>query len=128
MVAFTLKAKEKIKQMIETEGENNYLRIYAIPSGCCGIDFGMEITNEIDSSDTFIDLEDFKVVIDDFSIPFVENLEIDIIEKEGNVYFVLNTKEKLHQNGCGCGCGCGCETEEKTKSKCSCDNENCNCN
>lgn len=108
MVSFTLKAKEKIKEMIETEGENSYLRIYAIPSGCCGIDFGMELTNETDSSDTLIDLGDFKIVIDDFSVPFIENLEIDIIEKENNTYFILNPKEG-------------------NVSKCGCNNSNCNC-
>ncbi|MCS6955110.1 MAG: iron-sulfur cluster assembly accessory protein, partial [Candidatus Calescibacterium sp.] len=76
MLSLTEKAKEKIKEMITEENGNYYLRVYAMPAGCCGLEFGMELTNEIDSSDNFLDFNDFKVVVDDFSFPFVENLQI----------------------------------------------------
>ncbi|MEN3015739.1 MAG: iron-sulfur cluster assembly accessory protein [bacterium] len=119
MLIITEKAKQKITEMLNQEGQGYYLRLYAIPSGCCGIDFGMEITNETDSSDNFIDLEKFKVVVDDFSYPFIENLEIDVVERENKVYFVVSQQK---QNGCGCSCqSCECQS-----STCSC-GSNCNC-
>lgn len=120
MLVLSEKAKEKVKQMIKEEGENYYLRIYAIPAGCCGLDFGMELTNEIDSSDTFIEFGDFKVVVDDFSYPFVENLKVDIVDKEGKSYFVIDMEKS---NGCGCGCGCS----DKEDHSCGCGNGSCGC-
>jgi len=129
MLTLTEKAKEKIKEMMNQEGGNYFLRLYVIPSGCCGVEFGMELTNETDSSDSFIDFEDFKVVVDDFSYPFVENLEIDIVEKEGKAFFVINSK--VSSCGCGscecgsCGCGssgCECSSEKSHNGNCGCCN------
>lgn len=125
MFKLTEKAKEKIKEMINKEGQDYYLRVYAIPSGCCGIDFGMELTNETDSSDNFIDFQDFKVVIDDFSYPFIENLQIDVIEKEQKLYFILD-KQNKDENECECGSGCGCGSGCECGSRCGC-GSGCEC-
>jgi iron-sulfur cluster assembly accessory protein len=131
MLNLTEKALNKAKELIANEDEPNLaLRVFVIASGCCGIDFGFEITNEFDSSDNFIDINGLKVVVDDFSYPFVENAEIDFVESEGMGYFIINSNIN---KGCGCGNGqCGCTKEEEygceDEEKCGCGNEKeCNC-
>ncbi|MCS7244196.1 MAG: iron-sulfur cluster assembly accessory protein [Candidatus Calescibacterium sp.] len=118
MLSLTEKAKEKIKEMIKAENGDYYLRVYAMPAGCCGLEFGMELTNETDSSDNFLDFNDFKVVVDDFSFPFIENLQIDIAEKEGKTFFVLNSLKVG---------GCGCSSAEEGSHGCCCGNGSCGC-
>ncbi len=110
MITISQKAKEKIIQILKEQNGNqeSYLRIYVVPSGCCGLDFAIEVTNETDSADNFIDMQDFKLVVDDFSYPFIENLAIDLVEKEGKEYFVLNIN-KQYENSCNCNCNCGCD-------------------
>lgn len=116
MLSLTEGAINKAKELIKNENEPNLaLRIFVIPSGCCGIDFGLEITNKFDSSDNFIDISGLRVVVDDFSYPFVENAEIDFIEREGNGYFVVNTNLG---KGCGSGGNCGCSKEKEEKYGC----------
>ncbi|MCS7165883.1 MAG: iron-sulfur cluster assembly accessory protein [Candidatus Calescibacterium sp.] len=123
MICLTEKAKEKIKQMIIEEGGGYYLRIYAIPSGCCGLDFGIELTKEIESTDILIDAEDFKVVIDDFSYPFLKDISIDVVEKEGEIFFVLNSKEADFYSSSGCCCCSSIDENQNHNHK----KGNCNC-
>lgn len=123
MICLTEKAKEKIKQMIIEEGGDYYLRIYAIPSGCCGLDFGIELTKEIESTDILIDAEDFKVVIDDFSYPFLKDISIDVVEKEGEIFFVLNSKEADFYSSSGCCCCSSIDENQNHDRK----KGNCNC-
>jgi len=132
MLSLTEKALNKAKELIANENEPNLaLRVFVVPSGCCGMDFGLEITNEFDSSDNFIDINGLKVVVDDFSYPFVENAEIDFVEREGRGYFIINSNIN---KSCGCGNGqCCCSNEEEkygyeSEEECSCGNvKECNC-
>ena len=48
MLNLTERALNKAKELISQENEPNLaLRVFVIPSGCCGLDFGLEITNEL---------------------------------------------------------------------------------
>ncbi|MGC8733441.1 MAG: HesB/IscA family protein [bacterium] len=123
MLTLTEKAINKAKELIANENEPNLaLRVFVISSRCCGIDFCLEITNEFDSSDNFIDINGLKVVVDDFSYPFLENAEIDFIERDGVAYFIVNSN--LNKS-CGCGSNCGCHDEGE---ECGCGNDSeCGC-
>lgn len=127
MLNLTERALNKAKELISQENEPNLaLRVFVIPGGCCGLDFGLKITNEFDSSDNFIDINGLKVVVDDFSYPFIENAEIDFVEREGMGYFIINSN---FNKGCGCSNGqCECNKEENYEEECGCGNEKeCGC-
>ena len=130
MITLSEKALKKAKELIESENQPNLaLRVFVIPSGCCGIDFGLEITNEFDSSDNFIDINGLKVVVDDFSYPFVENAQIDFIEREGMGYFIINSN--LNKGSCCSEGNCNCKSSEcncQESGECNCANSSeCEC-
>jgi iron-sulfur cluster assembly protein len=107
--------------MAEKNLEGYALRVYVAGGGCCGVQFGMALDENIREIDTTFESDGVKVVVDEVSINHLQGASIDYIDdpERGAGFIVHNPNATTHNHdGCGCGdqtsasgCGggaCGC--------------------
>jgi iron-sulfur cluster assembly accessory protein len=71
MVTITERAIQQIVGLMEKEGitpETHNLRVGVVGGGCSGLSYQMKFDDNIDSSDTVVDLESIKVIINKLSL------------------------------------------------------------
>jgi len=96
-----------ISKAVEKTAENNpdNIRIGVTGGGCAGYEYYIKYAEEINSNDTVTDYGKFKLVIDDLSIPFLEDATLDWeIQGLNESFRIINPKETA---SCGCGVSIG---------------------
>jgi iron-sulfur cluster insertion protein len=97
----TSKAIEKIRafQAADTEAKSAF-RIYVQGGGCSGFEYGFSLDNP-GEDDLIKEEQGVKVVVDQFSAPYIENALVDYHEDfRGAGFQVKNPNAK---STCGCG-------------------------
>lgn len=102
LLVFTDNAADKVKQLIEEEGNTELkLRVFVSGGGCSGFQYGFtfdEITNE---DDTVLDKNGVQLLIDPMSFQYLTGAEIDYQEGlEGSQFVIKNPNATTT---CGCG-------------------------
>jgi iron-sulfur cluster assembly protein len=102
MLTLTPKAVEKISSFLQTEPEakGKNLRIMLKPSGCAGFEYALGFDEKRDN-DTVLEQGGLSVLVDNNSLPFIQDATIDYSEDPMSSGFkIKNPKEK---SSCGCG-------------------------
>jgi len=99
---FTDNAANKVKQLIEEEGNADLkLRVFVSGGGCSGFQYGFtfdEVTNE---DDTVMSKNGVQLLIDPMSFQYLVGAEIDYTEGlEGSQFVIKNPNATTT---CGCG-------------------------
>jgi iron-sulfur cluster insertion protein len=99
---FSDSAANKVKALIEEEGNNDLmLRVFVTGGGCSGLQYGFtfdEVTNE---DDTIMEKNGVKLLIDPMSYQYLVGAEIDYSEGLEGAQFVI--KNPNASSTCGCG-------------------------
>ncbi|HEY0666148.1 MAG TPA: iron-sulfur cluster insertion protein ErpA [Gallionella sp.] len=99
---FTDDAANKVKQLIEEEGNSDLkLRVFVSGGGCSGFQYGFtfdEVTNE---DDTVLNKNGVQLLIDPMSFQYLVGAEIDYQEGLEGAQFVI--KNPNATTTCGCG-------------------------
>ena len=101
-VIFTEAAIAKIRQFLATkhEAQGKYLRVFVQGGGCSGFEYGFTFDVEKDG-DVRIPQGDIEVLVDMFSLPYLEGSRVDYTESlMGSGFSVTNPNAK---GTCGCG-------------------------
>lgn len=99
---FTDSAANKVKQLIEEEGNADLkLRVFVSGGGCSGFQYGFtfdEVTNE---DDTVLHKNGVQLLVDPMSFQYLVGAEIDYQEGlEGSQFVIKNPNATTT---CGCG-------------------------
>jgi iron-sulfur cluster insertion protein len=102
VLVFTDNAANKVKQLIEEEGNAELkLRVFVSGGGCSGFQYGFtfdEVTNE---DDTVLNKNGVQLLIDPMSFQYLAGAEIDYQEGlEGSQFVIKNPNATTT---CGCG-------------------------
>ncbi len=119
VVSLTPAAAEAVKNILTERNLEGYaLRVYVAGGGCCGVNFGMALDNNIRDMDLTFDSNGVKVVVDEVSIDYLRGASIDFVNDpvRGSGFAVDSPSAKSHSHGegaCACGSGggggsCGC--------------------
>ena len=77
------------------------IRIGVTGGGCTGFKYIFDFASDIHSSDHILDYGKFKIVIDEDSLPLLDEAIIDFVQEGLNQSFkIINPKETA---SCGCG-------------------------
>ncbi|GER81363.1 MAG: iron-sulfur cluster insertion protein ErpA [Thermogemmatispora sp.] len=119
VVTLTPLAMEKIRELLQQENDPNLgLRIFVASGGCSGLQYGMTLDEE-QEGDTVIAQGDFKVLIDEMSLDYVNGSEIDYVDSLMGAGFTVNNPNAVTTCSCGHsfrtasgggeprGCACG---------------------
>jgi iron-sulfur cluster assembly protein len=112
-ISLSVAASDAVKNILTERNLEGYaLRVYVAGGGCCGVNFGMALDNNIRDVDTIFEENDVKVVVDEVSIDYLRGAKIDFINDpvRGAGFAVdrpnVQSHEHAHAHGEG-GCGCG---------------------
>jgi len=103
MVALTPTAVGKVKEILSQQTpEPAGLRVAVVGGGCSGFSYHMAFENQVNQdSDNVYEFDGLKVLVDQMSEMYLENVSIDYIESlEGSGFKFNNPNVK---STCGCG-------------------------
>ena len=96
----TESAKTRILNLVETSDSNKF-RVYVTGGGCSGFQYGFKFDQEIAFDDDEINFNDFSVVLDSLSYPYLYGSTLDFVEDLSGSKFVINNPNA--KTTCGCG-------------------------
>lgn len=114
-ITLSTTASDAIKNILTERKLDGYaLRVYVAGGGCCGVNFGMALDNNIRDVDTTFDIDGVKVVVDEVSIDYLRGAHIDYVNDpvRGAGFAVDSPSAQAHEHsegGCGCGGSCSCQ-------------------
>ena len=102
MITVTDIAAEKVKELIEAEGEMDLaLRVAVRPGGCSGYSYEMFFDSETEADDMSQFYGDIRVVSDPMSAQLLEGATLDF--KDGLMGSGFAIDNPNAQRTCGCG-------------------------
>jgi iron-sulfur cluster assembly accessory protein len=112
-------ASEAVKNILSERNLEGYaLRVYVAGGGCCGVNFGMALDNNIRDVDMTFEAGGVQVVVDEVSIDYLRGATIDFVNDpvRGAGFAVDSPHAKGHshehgehgEGGCACGGSCSC--------------------
>ncbi|MCW8826786.1 MAG: iron-sulfur cluster insertion protein ErpA [Gammaproteobacteria bacterium] len=102
LLVFTDSAANKVKSLIEEEGNDSLkLRVYVTGGGCSGFQYGFTFDEAINDGDTSVEKNGVTLLIDPMSYQYLAGAEIDYKEDlEGSQFVIRNPNATTT---CGCG-------------------------
>lgn len=101
MITLTENAQKKVLSILQNEGPDARLRMLVQGKGCAGLTYGFEITDDVEKDDTEIQQGEVRVVIDEFSVPYLQGSVVDFVESLTGARFDI--KNPNAKSSCGCG-------------------------
>lgn len=102
MVTVTDNAVSEIKTMLEQpDNDGSHLRIGVMGGGCSGLEYFMGFDTDIKDDDEVYNLEGFKLIVDQQSMPHLEGSTLDFSRDMMNSGFVFNNPNASRTCGCG---------------------------
>ena len=101
-IIFTDAAANKVGTLLQDEENNTmHLRVYVTGGGCAGFQYGFSFDETKDESDTMVEKNGVKLVVDPMSIQYLMGSEIDFQEDLQGARFVI--KNPNANTTCSCG-------------------------
>ena len=101
-LVFTDSAADKVKQLIDEEGNPDLkLRVFVQGGGCSGFQYGFTFDEDVIEDDTVLDKNGVSLLIDTMSYQYLVGAEIDYKEDINGAQFVI--KNPNASTTCGCG-------------------------
>lgn len=113
-INLSVAASDAVRNILAERNLEGYaLRVYVAGGGCCGVNFGMALDNNIRDIDTTFEANGVKVVVDEVSIDYLRGATIDFINDpvRGAGFAVDSPNAQSHshgEEGCACGGSCSC--------------------
>jgi iron-sulfur cluster assembly accessory protein len=117
-ISLSVAASDAVKNILAERNLEGYaLRVYVAGGGCCGVNFGMALDNNIRDVDTTFEANGVKVVVDEVSIDYLRGAKIDFVNDpvRGAGFAVDSPSAQSHEHshahgegGCACGGSCSC--------------------
>ena len=87
--------------MSANEALGTKFRVYVTGGGCSGFQYGFKFDPETAFDDDIIDFDNFSVLLDSMSYPYLYGSTLDFIEDLSGSKFVI--KNPNAKTTCGCG-------------------------
>src|SRR5947208_7636501 len=101
ILSITPTASDKVRELLAQENDPSLgLRIFVAGGGCSGLQYGMTLDEEQDG-DTVIAQGDFKVLVDEMSLGYINGSQVDYVDSLMGAGFTVNNPNAV--SSCGCG-------------------------
>ncbi len=101
MIQLTAKAIEKVKEIADSEGFPLSIRLSVKGGGCSGHKNDMCFDDNVGELDDVFDQGGIKIVVDQMSLMYLGETEIDYSEQEFSTGFVFRSENAKATCGCG---------------------------
>ena len=101
-INLTETAVSRIKTaMKDNDDLGSKFRVYVTGGGCSGFQYGFKFDSDVAFDDDVIEFENFSVLLDSMSYPYLFGSTLDFIEDLSGSKFVINNPNA--KTTCGCG-------------------------
>ena len=100
-ITMTETAANRVRTFLENRGKGEGLRLAVKPSGCSGMSYVLEFTDEIQDVDEVFESYGVKVVVDKKSLIYLDGTELDYTKEGLNEGFKFNNPNIKGECGCG---------------------------
>ena len=101
-LVFTENAANKVKQLIDEEGNTELkLRVFVSGGGCSGFQYGFTFDETQNEDDTVMEKNGVQLLIDAMSFQYLTGAEIDYSEGLEGAQFVIRNPNATSTCGCG---------------------------
>ena len=94
-------AKKRIGVLLASEPVDSVFRISVKGGGCSGFSYEFNVDNQKLENDIYFACGDYKLVIDDVSIAFLKDSQLDYVQELIGAQFEI--KNPNAKSSCGCG-------------------------
>jgi iron-sulfur cluster assembly accessory protein len=102
MIYLSQTAAKEIKRLKQSRGQSNhYFRLGVKSGGCSGLFYTLDLTERSLSGDRVTESEGIKILVDEASLPYLENLKLDYAEDLMGGGFRFSNPNAA--NPCSCG-------------------------
>jgi iron-sulfur cluster insertion protein len=101
-IKLTDSACNRIQNVLKNNKDNgSRFRVYVTGGGCSGFQYGFKFDTECAFDDDVIEYDDFSVLLDSMSYPYLYGATLDYVEDlSGAKFVIINPNAKTT---CGCG-------------------------
>ncbi len=101
-IGLTETAAQKVKTLMENDGnQHSYLRVFVTGGGCSGLSYGMTFEEKEEDGDHVLETQGVKVLVDEFSAPYLRGIQVDYEESLMGTGFVIQNPNA--KSSCACG-------------------------
>jgi len=102
VVSLSISAAERVKQLLEMEGNPDLkLRISIVGGGCSGFSYKFDLDDKTTEDDLFFTYHGVTIVCDETSLDFVAGSELDYVEDLMGASFRMTNPNATASCGCG---------------------------
>ena len=102
MIQLTDLAANKVKEVMADQVEDfTGIRVAVVAGGCSGFQYTMNLERESKEGDEILEVDGFKVFVDEQSLLYLDGTEIDYVENIQGAGFRFNNPNV--SGTCGCG-------------------------
>ena len=118
-VTLTGEALSHLKLLLEKESNPGLaLRVFVSGGGCSGLQYGMAFDDEVRSTDEVVEQEGVRILVDDFSGPYLQGSEIDYVDSLMGAGFTVHNPNAVRS--CSCGHSFDAGDDAGSASSCGC--------
>jgi iron-sulfur cluster assembly protein len=118
-VTLTGEALSQLKSLLDKESSSEVaLRVFVSGGGCSGLQYGMAFDDATRPGDEVVEQDGVRVVIDDFSAPYLRGSEIDYVDSLMGAGFAVHNPNAV--SSCSCGHSFDAGDDASTASSCGC--------
>ena len=91
MIEITPIAQAHFKKLLEPQNEGTHIRVFVINPGTAKAECGVSYCppEAVESSDTRLKFDGFDAMIDEVSVPFLEDAFVDLVEEDAGTQLTL---------------------------------------
>lgn len=109
ILTITPLAASKIQELFTQRGlVDHALRVFVAGGGCSGLQYGMAFESNIRPTDSLVEIEGVRLVVDPTSLMYIEGAVIDFVDSLMGGGFRIDNPNAVSS--------CGCGTSFKTKN------------
>ena len=103
MITLSERAAEKVRELLEAENDPslNALRVAVEGGGCSGFQYALGFDGETDENDEVYEMHGVRVVVDRFSLPYLNGAAVDYSDGLMGAGFQIENPNVVAACGCG---------------------------
>src|SRR3972149_6655918 len=79
-ISLSVAASDAVKNILAERNLTGYaLRVYVAGGGCCGVNFGMALDNNVGQADHRFESDGVQLVVDEVSLDYLQGATIDYV-------------------------------------------------
>ena len=119
VVSLTDEAVGQLKSLLEKESNPALgLRVFVTGGGCSGLQYGMAFDDNVRPEDAVVEQEGVRILVDDFSQPYIQGSEIDYVDGLMGAGFTVHNPNAV--KSCSCGHSFDAGDSEGSAQSCGC--------